>query len=392
MSGDTPRPYPSRRQLREQGWTTGSIEALTDTGSIRVQEPEALQPQQEPVAPPPSAEQLAHLPVPQTRRERREQERLIATGAIPTVNLVDEAAPEPTAAQPAAVEAPAESAAPLRFAPLSPEGAQPPARSDTDEGQWRLLTRRERREMERRGESVPETGWIPIIRDEPDVQEAPEPAGMAEEPAEDLDEVAADDRAQAPRSTSSSYTVQAAQFSVAIEVSDDDDDRSESSEMEATAAPPAPLPPVFQTPPAAGDALTAPAQEVGVGTDTAHALILPVAPSTDLTGPMGQSGEVIVTGNIDLPRYVSEKALTAENDFAEDFSDFEAVETESFTAPVRATDAVSTRTSQIDQPMIRAPRWGGASIALGASAALLGITAVGLLALALLTDIIELPF
>ena len=391
MSGDTPRPYPSRRQLREQGWTTGSIEALTDTGSIRVPEPEAVQPPQEPVVPPPSAEQLAHLPVPQTRRERREQERLIATGAIPTVNPVDEAAAEPTASQPTAVEAPAEPVAPPRVDTSSPEVAQPPARPNTDEGQWRLLTRRERREMERRGESVPETGWIPIIRDEPDVQEAPEPAGMPGEPADDLDEVAADDRAQAPRSTSSSYTVQAAQFSVAIEVADDDDP-SESPEAEATEAPPAPLPPVFQTPPAAGDALTAPAQEVGVGTDTAHALILPVAPSTDLTGPMGQSGEVIVTGNIDLPRYVSEKALTAENDFAEDFSDFEAVETESFTAPVRATDAVSTRTSQIDQPMIRTPRWGGASIALGASAALLGITAVGLLALALLTDIIELPF
>ena len=391
MSGDTPRPYPSRRQLREQGWMTGSIEGLTDTGSINAPEPEAERPQQEPAVPPPSAEQLAHLPVPQTRRERREQERLIATGTIPTVNPLDEAAPEPTASQPNAVEAPAEPVAPRRVATPSPEVAPPPARPNTDEGQWRLLTRRERREMERRGETVPETGWIPIIRDQPDVHKTPEPAGRTDDPAEDLDVVAADERTRAPRSTRGSYTVQAAQFSVAIDVADDDDS-SESFEAEATQAQPAPLPPVFQSPPALADAPTAPAQEVGVGTDTAHALILPVAPSTDLAGPVGQSGEVILTGNIDLPRYVSEKALTSENDFGEDFSDFEVGETESFTAPVRATDAVSTRTSQSDQPMIRAPRWGGASIALGASAALLGISAVGLLALALLTDMIDLPF
>ena len=389
MSGQPDRPYPSRRQLREQGWTTGSIEALTDTGSIRISDDEVAQVQQEQPLPTPSPEQLAQLPVPQSRRERREQERLIATGAIPVVNPSEPGSSTPPLAASGAVQAPSEpiSEPPAVSAPDRP--VQDVGRPEAEDGQWRLLTRRERREMERRGETVPETGWIPIIRDDSEGVQDAEVSGPEPEQLEEPDAAVQAD-APAPRSTSSSYTVQAAQFSVAIEVHDEDDqDGATDTDDEVS---PAPLPPVFQTPPSAGDAPTAPAQEVGVGTDTAHALILPVAPSTDLTGPMGQTGEVIVTGNIDLPRYVSERALTSENDFADDFSDFEAVETETFTAPVRATDAVSTRTSQIDQPMIRAPRWGAASIALGASAALLGITAVGLLALALLTDMIELPF
>ncbi len=176
------------------------------------------------------------------------------------------------------------------------------------------------------------------------------------------------------------------------------DDTPETVDAGATVTPTtsaptsAPLPPVFSPPSGTGDTHTAPARAVGAGTEATNALILPVAPSMDLTGPMGDTGEVLVTGNIPLPRSVSEKAITGVVDLDEDVGDFEAVDTGSFTAPIRATDAVSSRTITLDQPMIRTPRWGAASITLGFSAAILGLTAVGLLALALLTDIVELPF
>ena len=157
-------------------------------------------------------------------------------------------------------------------------------------------------------------------------------------------------------------------------------------------ADPQPLPPVFAAPVTPAEAPTASSRTVGGATEATHALILPVAPSMDITGPIGDTGEVLITGNIPLPRHVSEQALTGVVQVEEDDSDFEHVSTDTYTTPIRATEAVSSRTVGIDQPMIRKPRWGAASIALGFSAAILGLTAVALLGLALLTDIIELPF
>ena len=440
MSDSTDRPYPSRRQLREQGWTTGSLEALTETGSIRVPEmdnlvkysaemdsAEVVSSGSQPSAsetPPPRVDLLA---APRSRRERREQERLIATGVIPVIPVSD-AGPEPRVAQssPGAPEAvaPAEATSveissathePTALTAESTGSTQVPsastARSAAPTGPQpglRPLSRRERREMENRGEPVPETGWIPIVSDSSDTIGAgttvPQPAsvvGAADghgvdsphsvsvgDEAVDADHEVVNRPAQTPRSASSSYSVQAVEFSVDFSV----DETQSDVEHDAPATPMAPLPPVFQLPITAGDTHTAPAREISAATEATHALILPVAPSTDLTGPIGNTGEVLITGNLELPKYVSERALSGRRDFEEDFAEFESVTTESFTAPVRASDAVSTRTSQIEQPMIRSPRWGTASIVLGFSAAILGLTAVGLLALALLTDIVELPF
>jgi hypothetical protein len=152
------------------------------------------------------------------------------------------------------------------------------------------------------------------------------------------------------------------------------------------------LPPVFGPTTTQGDTHTASARTVGVGLDATHALILPVAPTMDVTGPIGDTGEVLITGNIPLPRHVSEQALTGALEMEEDHSPYDQADGSSFTTPIRASDAVSSRTSQVDQPMIQKPRWGVASIVLGSSAAILGVSALGLLALALLTDIVDLPF
>jgi hypothetical protein len=160
-----------------------------------------------------------------------------------------------------------------------------------------------------------------------------------------------------------------------------------------TAPAPTALPPVFSTPAQAAsvEAPTAPSRSVGVSAPATNALILPTAPSLDLAGPLGDTGEILVTGNIPLPRLVSENAMTGLVDVDTE-DDMVSVDTGAFTAPVRATQAVSTRSMEIDQPMIKKPSWGMTSMVLAFSAAILGVTALGLLALALLTDIITLPF
>ena len=156
---------------------------------------------------------------------------------------------------------------------------------------------------------------------------------------------------------------------------------------------PPPLPPVFSDPAQSltTEAPTAPSRSVGVSAPATNALILPTAPSLDLAGPIGDTGEILVTGNIPLPRLVSEKAMTGLVD-ADTEDDYVSVDTGAFTAPVRATQAVSTRSMEIEQPMIKRPSWGMSSMVLGFSAAILGVTALALLALALLTDIISRPF
>lgn len=404
-------PLPSRRALREQqGWLTGAIDLPDVTEDARPAEP--LTENSPPAsavptagsAPPFSPEPPAHTP-PLTRRQRRERETALATGSIP---LTPEpgppepaapastppapaapapAVPAPAVPEPTTVEAPF-STPPMRdygvdnypaVAPGSPpagassstppttppapamppsgpaRGAEPDSRTPPE----RLLTRRERREMELRGEPVPETGKIPVL---------PEPTSPTR---------AGDGSASFTTGPTPGVSLEA-------------------SEHDRVGQPPSveakPLPPVFGPGIVQEDTHTAAARTVGVGVDATHALILPVAPTMDVSGPMGDTGEVLVTGNIPLPRHVSEQALTGTLEMEEDHSPYDQADGSSFTTPIRATDAVSSRTIQVDQPMIRRPRWGAASIVLGSSAAILGVTALGLLALALLTDIVESPF
>jgi hypothetical protein len=130
---------------------------------------------------------------------------------------------------------------------------------------------------------------------------------------------------------------------------------------------------------------------VSTAAPATNALILPVAPSIDVTGPLTDTGEVIVTGSIPLPRLVAETGVTGVLDLDDD-DDFMEADSGPYTAPISASLAVSSRSLELDQPMIQKPRVGAVSLALGVSAAILGVTAVSLLALALLTDIIQLPF
>ncbi len=381
MSTDSP--YPSRRALREQGLTAGSIQALTETGSI-----------------PPQSEEL---PPPLTRRERRERERLAETGSLPFPLPVTT-----PAARPSVDESPADTSDQPPEPPTDVLESGPSAATvaPTPAPATRPLTRRERREMERRGEPVPETGMIPVVAAEPAVTEdevVPEaPAPEAEEPSEQIPAVeVVEEQAPADREPLSpeEELPTLAEGQVASSIEDEpspevhepeleEPEPEEPEPVEPEPVEPAALPPVFAPTPSA-EVHTASSREVSVASDQTNALILPVAPAMDLTGPMGDTGEVLVTGNIPLPKQVSEQAITGIVEV--DSDEYDVTDTGTFSNPIRATQAVSSRSMELAPPMIKKPRWGAASIVLAFSSAVLAVAAVGLLALALMTDLIALP-
>jgi hypothetical protein len=91
-------------------------------------------------------------------------------------------------------------------------------------------------------------------------------------------------------------------------------------------------------------------RDVGVGSATANALVLPEVPNTDLImGTVSSTGESIITGTISLPASLaSTGALPAQLDESDldnllDVGDQQVVSTDS--QPVRAMRAVSTHTS-----------------------------------------------
>ena len=117
---------------------------------------------------------------------------------------------------------------------------------------------------------------------------------------------------------------------------------------------------------------------------TTNALILPVVPSApDATGPLTSTGEILVTGSIDLPRGLGstgqhpDRYDTSDMDrmFDQDENEFNT----SDVAPIRASRAVSTHTST--RGVITPPkkRGGRLPVVLSITAAVLAIGVVGLL-------------
>ena len=331
MTDSSLPPLPSRRQLREMG-LTGPIEM--------------------PVA------------QPQSRRERKILE---ATGAIPVITPEDLEREEPVSALVDEIQAPVEVApqpvmtpSPAPVAPVSPPAGRP-------------LTRRELREQLR----------------SPAKDAPPAPAVAQPEPDVLVEQEEAVSSVAAPKPTPREVEEE---FSWQLPLEEDEPEQVKpDTQPDAPAEPPAPLPPVFGTVPTGRDTPTASSRTVSNAAPATNALILPVAPSIDVTGPMGDTGEVIVTGNIPLPRLVAETGVTGTLDLDSD-DDFVEADSGPYTAPISASLAVSSRSLELDQPMIHKPRIGAVSLALGVSAAILGVTALSLLALALLTDIIALPF
>lgn len=371
MSNDDQVILPSRRALRESGMT-GQI-TIPDTP-------------------------------PQTRRERKMREKLAATGVIPPQPTVSEqpaaesavvepvesapaampvapaapiAEPEPT---PALVEPPAAppvtpAPPPAQVVPATPQVAPTPAEAPAEPVAPRPLTRRELREQLRQ----PATDAI----EQPAVTEPP-----VEVPTEVTTEAVVE---PAPVAASS---VTDDEFTWQPVVEDEPEDEAPEAPAEEAQEPPAerPLPPVF-APVESKDTATAPARGVQTAAPATNALILPVAPPVDVTGPLGDTGEILVTGNIPLPTLMAETGLTGVVDAEiddDDYSDYVDPDSGTYTQPIRAAEAVSSRSLEIDQPLIYKPRWGASALILGISAGLLGVTAAALIAIALLTDLIAL--
>ena len=314
-------------------------------------------------------------PPPLTRRERREREEREAAikqaeaASLPAVQVADSPASD---SAPPAVPATSEST-PSAQAPVE---AQP-------------MTRRERREMEER-----------LRAQQTEVDDSPPPPLPTPLPASQP--------ATADVEVGVSV-VDAPAYPEPVDpnpVGPQPDDEQPETVVPFLSPPPSPaLPPVFGTPDGqtpsgfplavdddeADDAELALSREVGSGTPTTHALILPTTPLIDIAGPIGDTGEILVTGQIPLPRLVTEQGMQGYLDEDERFDELIGAETTSLTAPVSAVSAVSSKGNDSEFQMVRKAPWGSAATVLGASAVLLVLAAAGLLTVALLTDLLSWP-
>ena len=93
---------------------------------------------------------------------------------------------------------------------------------------------------------------------------------------------------------------------------------------------------------------TAPGRALGTHTGQTNALILTDQQVADVTGALNATGEIIITGSIDLPRSLGATGSQARIDNSEidrlmEAGDAESADTDA--APVRASRAISTHTS-----------------------------------------------
>lgn len=152
---------------------------------------------------------------------------------------------------------------------------------------------------------------------------------------------------------------------------------------------PAPAPQQSAPPVAPADTIF-PSRVVGDVTMATSSLILPTTPMVDMSGPVGDTGEIIVTGQITLPNRVSETgtipSMREDRDDEERFDAYVTGELAAIAQPIRAAKAVSGQGDDTDILLVRRVRRGTAAILTATGAGVLGVGAVALLVLALLTD------
>ncbi|NYF11026.1 hypothetical protein HDC94_002182 [Leifsonia sp. AK011] len=125
-------------------------------------------------------------------------------------------------------------------------------------------------------------------------------------------------------------------------------------------------------------------RSVGTGSTTTSALVLPSIPESNISGPLAGSGEIMLTGSIELPQTFSATGASARLEHSSidklfESHDAEVVSTES--SPVSAVNAVSTRSGS---GLGQAPKQQGtkALTALIIAAASMGALVVVLLGIA----------
>lgn len=124
---------------------------------------------------------------------------------------------------------------------------------------------------------------------------------------------------------------------------------------------------------------------------TTSSLILPDQPQIDLAGPLGSTGEIIVTGQILMPAQLSETGASRSqrpdrDDDEEQFDTYFTGATAAMSRPVGAMQAVSSKGDDTDILLVRRTRWGSGAIVTALASSVLGLAAVALVVLALMTD------
>jgi hypothetical protein len=128
-------------------------------------------------------------------------------------------------------------------------------------------------------------------------------------------------------------------------------------------------------------------REVGSGTHSTNALVLPQMPESNLSGPVTGTGELIVTGMIEMPRILASTGATPlAHDSAEVDDYIEPGDVElasSNAAPVSALRAVSGHTSP-NSMMSGKPQRNSSTLTtvLVASTVVMAVVAIGLFVLA----------
>ncbi len=128
-------------------------------------------------------------------------------------------------------------------------------------------------------------------------------------------------------------------------------------------------------------------REVGSASHSTNALVLPQMPVSNLSGPVGGTGEIIVTGMIDVPGIVtSTGTVSSVHDSADvdDYVDASDVElTSTGVAPVSALRAVSGHTGT-NSLINGKPHRSGKTLTtvLVASTVVMAVVAIGLFVLA----------
>ena len=128
---------------------------------------------------------------------------------------------------------------------------------------------------------------------------------------------------------------------------------------------------------------------VGSGATATSSLLLPSIPEANISGPLNGSGEILLTGSIDLPQTFSATGASARLEHVGidklfESHDAEIVSTES--APVSAVNAISTKSGS---GLGAAPKQQGtkALTALVIAAASMGVVVIGLLITALALNV-----
>ena len=159
---------------------------------------------------------------------------------------------------------------------------------------------------------------------------------------------------------------------------------------------PEPLPPVFSAPlqesvapaaPASRANLVASSRNPGDAMTTTSSLILPVAPIVDLAGPLGNTGEIVTTGQIALhAKAVAggtmplrlEEEMRLDGELVDSYA---TGEIGALSKPVRASQAVSGRSDDTELLLVRKTRWGSGVIVTVLLVSGLGLAAATMLLL-----------